>query len=98
MRAEPARRARLLAWALPYAPAAALALLLPKCPLCIAAQLALLGIAIPLPSYARALVIAASLAVGAAVTVARWKNAGRGTIDRSRPHSVRGLGCCGSRC
>ncbi|MEY4582737.1 MAG: hypothetical protein RL701_7440, partial [Pseudomonadota bacterium] len=36
-------RAPLLSWGIAYTPAAALAVLLPKCPLCIAAQLALLG-------------------------------------------------------
>jgi hypothetical protein len=71
-RAEPgALRRRLLAWALAYAPAAALAALVPKCPLCIAAQLALLGVVIPLPSYARTLALVASFAVGSVVLIAR---------------------------
>jgi hypothetical protein len=62
-------RTRLLAWGAAYTPAAALAVLLPKCPLCIAAQLALIGVTIPLPSYARTLAIAVSLGLG---TVVLW--------------------------
>jgi len=64
-RAEAGRsRPRLWSWGLAYTPAAAFALLLPKCPLCIAAPLALLGVSVTLPSYVRVLAIAASLALG----------------------------------
>ena len=54
-------RMRLLSWGIAYTPAAALAVLLPKCPLCIAAQLALIGVSIPLPSYARWIAIVSSI-------------------------------------
>jgi hypothetical protein len=66
-------RTRLLAWGIAYTPAAALAVLLPKCPLCIAAQLALIGVAIPLPSYARTLAIAFSIVLGTAILWTRRK-------------------------
>ncbi len=76
-----APRVRLKSWGLAYAPAAALAVLLPKCPLCIAAQLALIGVTIPLPSYARVLIIALSAALGTAVLVLR-KRRSRATCSR----------------
>jgi hypothetical protein len=69
-------RVRLFSWGLAYTPAAVLAVLLPKCPLCIAAQLALLGVTIPLPSYARALAIVASVVLGTAVIFARRRRGG----------------------
>jgi hypothetical protein len=82
MRAEPRRlRARLLAWSLAYTPAAVLAVLLPKCPLCIAAELALLGVTIPLPSYARALAILASVVIGTVVILARRRGLRGGAIS-----------------
>lgn len=65
------RRARLFSAGLAYTPAAALAVLLPKCPLCIAAQLALVGVTIPLPSYAKALVVGASIVIASIVLLAR---------------------------
>lgn len=58
-----APRKRWLALGLAYTPAAALAVLLPKCPLCIAAQLALLGVTFSVPSSLRGLAIAVSLAL-----------------------------------
>jgi hypothetical protein len=64
-------RARLLSWGIAYTPAAVLAVLLPKCPLCIAAPLTLIGVAIPLPSYARTLGIVASLVLGTLFILAR---------------------------
>jgi hypothetical protein len=77
MRAEPRTlRVRLLSWGLAYTPAAALAVLLPKCPLCVAAQLALLGVTIPLPSYARVLAVMASVVIGSVVILARRKGGG----------------------
>lgn len=63
----------MLTWSFAYTPAAALAVLLPKCPLCIAAQLALLGVTVPLPSYSRGLVIAASFVLGTIVLFLRRK-------------------------
>lgn len=68
-------RARLWTWGLAYTPAAALTVLLPKCPLCIAAQLTLIGVTIPLPSYARWLAIALSVVLGTAVLLLRRKRA-----------------------
>jgi hypothetical protein len=97
MRAERAPlRTRLLSWGLAYTPAAALAVLLPKCPLCIAAQLALLGVAIPLPSYARALIVAVSVVLGTVVIVARTRRA-RGAKVRSAGWLGEESSCCGRR-
>jgi hypothetical protein len=62
-----APRKRWLALGLAYMPAAAFAVLLPKCPLCIAAQLALLGVTFSVPSSARSVAIAISLALGTLV-------------------------------
>jgi hypothetical protein len=100
MDAEPGTRPkRLLAWGLAYTPAAALAVLLPKCPLCIAAQLALIGVTISLPSYARTLAVIASLVLGSVVIiVARRK---RGKIASGRPGVGGRSGAvfsCGGRC
>jgi hypothetical protein len=83
MRAEQpgAPRTRLLSWGLAYTPTAALAVLLPKCPLCIAAQLALLGVTIPLPSYARTLAVVASLVIASVIMLARRKNARAGNTS-----------------
>jgi hypothetical protein len=50
---------------------------LPKCPLCIAAQLALLGVSVPLPSAARAIAIAASLVLGSAFIRIRKRRGAR---------------------
>jgi hypothetical protein len=86
----------LLAWGLAYTPAAALAVLLPKCPLCIAAQLALLGVAIPLPSYARALIVAVSVVLGTIVIVARARRA-RGAKARAASWLGEESACCGGR-
>lgn len=49
---------------LAYAPAALLALLLPKCPLCLAALLVVLGVSVTLPTYTYALVVGVSVALG----------------------------------
>ena len=76
-------RMRLLSWGIAYTPAAALAVLLPKCPLCIAAQLALIGVSIPLPSYARWIAIVSSIVLGAAVLLLRRK-AGATRARRTR--------------
>jgi hypothetical protein len=70
-------RKRWLALGLAYTPAAALAVLLPKCPLCIAAQLALLGVTFSVPSSARGLAIAISLALGTFAVVMLRTSAGR---------------------
>jgi hypothetical protein len=67
------RRVKLWRMSLAYTPAALFALLLPKCPLCIAAPLALLGVTIPLPSYAKALVVGLSVAVASVFVVMRRK-------------------------
>jgi len=73
---------RPLSWALAYGPAAAFAVLLPKCPLGVAAPLALLGLTTPLPAYARTLAIAASLVFGTLYLLARRKRATpRGRTD-----------------
>jgi hypothetical protein len=97
MRAElGTSRKRLLSWSIAYTPAAALAVLLPKCPLCIAAQLALVGVTIPLPSYARALVIIASVVVSTLVIVARWKGVRAAAIGLAASPS--GGMSCGGRC
>jgi hypothetical protein len=97
MRAERATlRTRLLSWGLAYTPAAALAVLLPKCPLCIAAQLALLGVAIPLPSYARALIVAVSVLLGTVVVVARARRV-RGAKARAARWLSAESSCCGRR-
>src|SRR5262245_3041204 len=90
-RAEPAARppVRLLPWGLAYTPAAALALLLPKCPLCIAAQLALLGVTIPLPGHTRAIAVAASVVLGTLVILARAR--------RGAPAKIATHGCCSAR-
>ena len=69
------RAERIWVWGLAYAPSAALLVLLPKCPLCIAAQLALIGVTIPLPSYARWLAIAFSVVLGTALLLLRRKRA-----------------------
>jgi hypothetical protein len=71
-------RGRLLAWGFAYTPAAALALLLPKCPLCLAAWLALLGVSIPVPSYARALLVVTSAVLATLVMLARRRRAREG--------------------
>lgn len=68
------RRARLWPVSLAYTPAALFAVLLPKCPLCIAAPLAFLGVTIPLPSYAKALVVGASVAIASVVVFVRRKS------------------------
>jgi hypothetical protein len=82
-RAEPSTlRARLLSWSLAYTPAAALAMQLPKCPLCIAAPLALLGVTFPMPSYARTIAIAASFMLGTAVLLLRRKRGGSACCGR----------------
>lgn len=70
-------RSRLLSWGFAYTPAAAFALLLPKCPLCIAGPLALIGVTLPLPSYARGLAIALSVVLGTVYLLAR-RQRGRG--------------------
>jgi hypothetical protein len=64
---------RLLSWGAAYTPAAALAVLLPMCPLCIAALLALIGVTIPLPSYARAIAIVTRVVPATAVLWMRRK-------------------------
>lgn len=58
-----------LAIALSTTPAALLAAVLPKCPLCLSAQLALLGIGVALPASGYALIVAASAALGAGVLI-----------------------------
>jgi hypothetical protein len=58
------QRKRLAKLGLAYTPAALLALFMPKCPLCFAALLALLGVSAAVPSYTYALVVLASLALG----------------------------------
>ena len=58
------RRTRLLSCCAASTPAVALAWLLPKCPLCLAAPLALLGVTF---SDARALVLGTRVALAAAV-------------------------------
>ncbi len=79
------RRVRRLSWGLAYTPAATLAVLLPKCPLCIAAPLALLGVTIPLPDDARVFAIGASVLLGTAVVLFGRKRCG-GTCSRRTPN------------
>jgi hypothetical protein len=77
-------RTRLLAWGAAYTPAAVLAVVLPKCPLCIAAQLALIGVTIPLPTHARAITIAISVVLGSAVLWMRRKRRGASCACQQR--------------
>jgi len=64
-----APRKRWLGVALASTPAAVLAALLPKCPLCLSAQLALLGIGVALPASGYALIVTACAALGVAVLI-----------------------------
>ena len=88
MRAEPKPRAGLLTWALAYAPAASLAVLLPKCPFCIAAPLALIGVAIPIPSEARTLIVVVSVVLGTAWLSRRYKRSNLGAQCPCVPRRV----------
>lgn len=47
-------RARWLPWTMAFTPAATLAVVLPKCPVCLAAQLALIGVSATWPTRTRA--------------------------------------------
>lgn len=63
------RRRRVASLGLAYTPAALLALVLPKCPLCLAA---LLGLGIALPSYSYKLVVVAAVVLGTLVVLRRF--------------------------
>ena len=58
---------------LAYTPAALLALFAPKCPLCLGALLAVLGVSVALPSYSYALVVMVSVALGTLALVWRFR-------------------------
>jgi len=58
------RRRRLAAVGLAYTPAALLALVMPKCPLCLAALLAMFGVTGAVPGYSYAWVVLVSAALG----------------------------------
>ena len=72
---------RVVAVGLAYTPAALLALLLPKCPLCLAPLLAVIG-AGTLP-YDYTLIVAVSIALGTLVLVTRGVRARRRTRHRA---------------
>jgi hypothetical protein len=74
-------RRRAMSVGLAYTPAALLALLLPKCPLCLAPLLAAIGVGV-LP-YDYTLVVAISIALGTLVLVTRAVRARRRTRRRA---------------
>lgn len=62
-------RKRLALVGLASTPAALLAVLLPKCPLCLGAQLALLGVGVALPSSGYAMIVSGCVALSAGVLI-----------------------------
>jgi len=81
-----ARRRRLSWLGLAYTPTAVLALFAPKCPLCLGALLAVLGVTGAAPSYA--IIVLASLALGTLAllgrTVYAWRRQRATTSTSSR--------------
>lgn len=65
-----ASRRRVAKVGLAYAPAALLAIVTPKCPMCLAA---LLGLGFALPGVSYAIVVAVSAAAGTLLLLARWR-------------------------
>ena len=59
------RRTQLASVGLASLPAVVLAALLPKCPLCIAAYLAAIGVSVALPEHSYAFAVLASATLGA---------------------------------
>ena len=66
-----------------YAPAALAALLLPKCPVCLAALLGIVGVSVALPAYSYGLAIAISAGIGTlALVVVLARRSRRARDDR----------------
>jgi len=67
-----APRRRLASVGLAYTPAALLALVMPKCPLCLAALLAMFGVTGAVPGYSYGWVVLVSAALGTLALVGRF--------------------------